>query len=71
VISERLKNCGTWWRGKDEAERFLLYYSCLREHYQMPANEALAYAKTNWPALGNGDLMTTLRESIRGTNAHH
>ena len=71
-ISERLRNCGSWWRGKTEAERFLLYYTCLRFHYEMPAAEALATVRKNWPQFGpSGDLMTTLREAIRRHEANH
>jgi hypothetical protein len=65
-MTNRIEACNTWWNGKDEAERFLLYYTCLRHHYQMPAAEALATAKKNWSSFGEGgDLISTIRKAIR------
>jgi hypothetical protein len=64
-ISERIKRCGQWWNGADEAERFLLYYTCLRENYEMPASLALETARNNWKYFGpSGDLIGTLRREI-------
>lgn len=37
---------GQWWRAPED-ERFWAYYMCLRTIYQMPAAEALAYAKAS------------------------
>ena len=65
MISDREQKCGTWWRGKTADERFLLYYTCLRFHYRMPASEALATAKRNWPQFGqDGDLIATIKAAI-------
>ena len=67
-LTDREARCGSWWRGKTEQERFLLYYTCLRVHYEMPAAEALRTAKENWHHFGqNGDLMSTLRDAVKGS----
>jgi hypothetical protein len=66
-MTEREKKSSTWWRGETEAERFLLYYTCLRFHYEMAANEALATAKANWASFGpRGDLVATIRSAVSG-----
>ena len=63
--ADRIRRSNTWWNAANEAERFLLYYTCLRYHYEMPAQEAWATAQKNWPSFGpQGDLMKTLREAL-------
>jgi hypothetical protein len=70
AMRTREERCGTWWNGETETERFILYYMCLRIHYELQATEALQTAKRNWRNFGpNGQFLNMIREAIRkGTN---
>lgn len=55
-----------WWQAP-AGEQFHAYYMNLRVHYDMPAAEALAYARVHRTVLGldrPGGFMETLRAAI-------